>query len=126
MRRIVMVLSVVLMLGIMAVPASAHVLTVEPPGGGSGPNPQSGAQADYPWEGVWVGGPLLGEYDSENPHPGLVQGGPGGAFLMPPSHVKGLNTACESLEGQDNGSVADIRGPGPGPGLDLGACPHGE
>jgi hypothetical protein len=104
MKRIVRTASsIVLVLALMS-PAMAHFLTVRggAPGGGPGP-------------GVWVGGPV--GLDAEGR--GLVLGGPTGDLLMPPSHVKGLNTACEALDA--NGvAAADIRGPG-GPG-----CPHGQ
>ena len=114
MRRIMLLLATLLLVGMLAAPASAHSLTMDPPGEGDGADPQG---QESPFPGVWVGGPLLGEFDPENRHPGLIPGGPGGEFLMPPSHDGGLNTACESLE--VNPSVVDIRGPGP-------SCPHGQ
>jgi hypothetical protein len=83
-----------------AAPVTAHVLTVEPKGN---------AEVKHVWVG---GGPVHGQRQ------GLIPGGPGGLFLQPPSHAKGLNTACHATEA--NPSVVDIRGPG-GPG-----CPHGQ
>lgn len=98
MRKLTVLLVALLMLGLMAGPAAAHYLTVE------------GKE-----DAVWVGGGPLPENAAGK---GLIPGGPGGIFILPPSHAKGLNTACYALE--DNPSVADIRGPG-GPG-----CPHGQ
>ena len=94
-----------LLLALTAGPAAAHNLTVEPEG-------NSGPKAN------WVGGPILpGTAQGE----GLMDGPP---FLpgskQPPSHGKGLNTACLQLE--DNPSVVDIRGPA-GPGGT--GCAHG-
>ena len=93
----------VLVLALMS-PGMAHFLTVNgaAPGGGPGP-------------GVWVGGPVGLDASGR----GLVLGGPTGDLLMPPAHVKGLDTACEALEA-GGVAAADIRGPG-GPG-----CPHGQ
>ena len=59
---------------------------------------------------------------------GLIGGGPPDPetgeqpFMQPPSHEKGLNTACEAL--RENGTgVVDIFGPPPTPGS---GCPHGQ
>jgi hypothetical protein len=82
--------------------ASAHVLEVDP----------FGSDAKQ----VWVGGPLM---PADRPGQGLVPGGPGGAFLQPPSHYKGLNTACAALRSNGNG-VVDMWGP-PHP----ATCSHG-
>lgn len=106
MRKASLLLTTLLLLGLLAGPAAAHNLTVDPPG-------QSDGTAG------WVGGePLPQEVDPD--HPGLVVGGPPDDQVMQsPAHEGGLNTACEALEANDN-DVVDIRGPG-GPG-----CGHGQ
>jgi hypothetical protein len=85
---------------VSAVPASAHVLVVEPPGG----------DVKVGWVG---GGPLPGQGK------GLVPGGPTGSYLQSPAHAKGLNQACESIRANGQAAV-DIFGP-PTP----AGCPHG-
>ncbi len=98
MKRTLTLLSAVLLaLGMMAGPAAAHFVTVDPKGDGEG-------------HVGWVGGE-----DLPGQGQGLIPGGPQGDWMMTPAHDGGLNTACESLE--DNPSVVDIRGPGPN-------CPH--
>ena len=96
----------VLMAGLMAAPAAAHNLEVDPPGND---------KVIHGWVG---GGPLP---DSAN-GAGLIPGGPTGSFNQPPSHAKGLNTACEANE--VNPSVVDIRGPA-APHITDPECPHG-
>lgn len=99
--------AVLLVLAMMAGPAAAHILTVDPPGAGDGP-------PAGPFEpGSWVGG---GTLPSEAQGNGLI---PSPFGLQPPSHATGLNSACEALRENGNG-VVDIFGPG-GPG-----CPHGH
>jgi hypothetical protein len=101
MRRMMTLLAgIVLVLAMMAAPAAAHVLVVDPPGKGE---PTGG----------WVGGPALPGQGK-----GLIPGGPAGDYLQSPSHGKGLNTACHALRAHGRSAV-DIFGPG-GPG-----CPHG-
>ena len=63
----------------------------------------------------WTGGPALPDAAKGQ---GLIPGGPGGIYMQPPSHGKGLNTACESLRG--NPSVVNMFGP-PFP----STCQHG-
>lgn len=99
-RMITLVAGTVLVLALMAAPATAHILVVDPPGAGQ---PAGG----------WVGGPALSGQGK-----GLIPGGPEDAYLQSPSHVKGLNTACYALR-EHGRSTVDIFGPG-GPG-----CPHG-
>jgi hypothetical protein len=99
-RTLAAMMSAALLLLVMALPAAAHNITVTPHGTG---------EAKHGWTGS-LGLPGQGK--------GLIPGGPGGAWLISPSHAKGLNTACYKLEA--NPSVVDIRGPG-GPG-----CPHGS
>ena len=94
-----------MVLGVIAGPAAAHILVIDPPGNGQGPA-----------EGVWVGGGPLPESAEGG---GLIAGGPSGAFEQPPAHGKGLNTACESLRANAK-EVVDIFGP-PTP----DGCPHG-
>ena len=105
-RRIALLVTATFaMLGMIAGPAAAHHLVVEPPGGGQGPG-------DEVWPG---GGPLPEGAQGE----GLIPAGPGGAFgLQSPAHDGGLNTACESLRANGNG-VVDIHGPVPA------TCHHG-
>lgn len=100
-RIITLVAGVLLVLAMMAAPASAHVLIVDPPG------------ADEP-KSVWVGGPALPAEGN-----GLYLGGPTGTDYLPPSHDKGLNVACE-VQRQRGNSAADMWGP-PNP----GTCAHG-
>lgn len=106
MRRIVTLVAAALMvLGMLAGPAAAHHLVVDPPGAGEGP----GAEA-------WVGGEPLPE-DAQGR--GLIPAGPGGVFgLQTPAHDSGLVSACENLLAHGNG-VVGIFGPGPTP------CIHG-
>lgn len=101
-----------------ATAASAHVIFVTPPGEGA--EPKVG----------WTGSPIDGESGQGLPEAasnalgkGLVAGGPTGEAIMSPSHVKGLNVACEAQEA--NPSAADIRGPAAGDPSTWG-CPHGE
>lgn len=91
-------------LAMMAGPAVAHHLVVDPPGGGEGPG-----------EAIWVGGGPLPEQAQGQ---GLIPGGPTGAFLQSPAHDSGLNAACENLRDHGNG-VVDIHGPFPP------TCHHG-
>ena len=84
----------------MAIPASAHVRTVTPPGN---------TDAKIGWSGS-LALPANGQ--------GLIPGGPDGTWMLSPSHANGLVTACHANE--SNPSVVDIRGPG-GPG-----CEHGQ
>ena len=91
-------------LALSGAPASAHVIIIDPPG--SEEEPKVG----------WVGGgPLPDEAAGE----GLVPGGLTGDYLQPPSHTKGLNSACEALRANGRSAV-DIFGP-PTP----AGCPHG-
>lgn len=87
-----------------ALPASAHILVVDSPGGG-GP------------DAVWVGGPAGLKAEGK----GLVAGGPTGV-MMPPSHVKSLVTACITIRDQGKAAV-DIFGPN-APGAPT-TCKHG-
>ena len=91
--------------------ASAHYIEVDPAGDGDGTT-------------GWVGGPVGVPGQGE----GLVMGGPDGDEPMPPSHVKGLNAACEALRANGNG-VVDIYGPPSHdvlpPGFTSG-CAHGD
>ena len=102
MRKLTLLVLAIMLLGLMAGPAAAHILEVTPKG-------------NDPVITGWVGGGPLPEAANGQ---GLIPGGPTGAFLQPPSHGTGLNTSCEATE--DNPSAVDIRGPG-GPG-----CPHGS
>lgn len=100
-RRMVALLGATLLaLSMLAGPAAAHILEVDPPG-----------QEDPIW--VWVGGPTLPEQAQGQ---GLV---PNPFGLQPPSHTTGLNTACHTLR-EHGHSVVDIFGP-PTP----AGCPHG-
>lgn len=105
-RRLSVLAAATLMaLGMIAGPAAAHILVVEPPGGGQGPEDVRAG-----------GGPLPAAAKGQ----GLIGAGPGGIFgLQSPAHDGGLNTACESLRANGNG-VVDIFGP-PTP----DGCPHG-
>lgn len=104
MRRIIVVLSVAVAAVVMlAVPASAHVIVVDAPGGGDG-------------HVGWVGSPAEGIPGQGQ---GLILGGPTGETVLSPSHAKGLNTACEAIRAQGRAAV-DIFGP-PTP----AGCPHG-
>lgn len=107
MRKLTLLIVAVLALGLMAGPAAAHNLEVTPHGN------------DKVITG-WVGGGALPESAQGQ---GLMPGGPTGAYLQPPSHGKGLNTACESNEA--NPSVVDIRGPA-APHIENPECPHGS
>jgi hypothetical protein len=101
-RRIgVVITAMVLGLGLMVGPASAHVLVVSPPG------------ADEPHVG-WVGG---GELPGQGE--GLVPGGPTGESMLAPAHAKGLNSACEALRAHGNAAVQIFGPPTPA------GCPHG-
>jgi hypothetical protein len=104
MKRITIMLAAMLFaIGLMAAPASAHVLVVDSAGNGH--------------DGVWVGGPVGVPGQGQ----GLVLGGPDGQQTMPPSHVKGLNSACDAIREKGNGkAAADIWGP-PHP----NTCNHG-
>jgi hypothetical protein len=87
--------------GIGAMPAAAHYVSVSPP---------SGTSVDE----KWAGSPFL-----PGAGKGLIAGGPGGAYLISPSHALGLNTACNTI--RSNGKAAvDIYGP-PSP----AGCAHG-
>ena len=111
-RTVTLAAATLLALGMIAGPAAAHHLTVDPPGAGSGPSAG-------PFEpGGWVGGPapLPGQGK------GLVLGGMSGQDPMTPAHVGGLNTACEALRENGNG-VVDIFGPPP---TEHSGCPHGQ
>ena len=101
-RRLVPLAAAGMLAGAMVMPASAHVLVVSPQGEGEGTV-------------QWVGGPVGLDANGK----GLVLGGPTGDQLMPPSHVKGLNNACETIRANGNG-VVDIFGP-PTP----AGCEHG-
>jgi len=104
-RLSVLAAATLMVLGMIAGPAAAHVLVVSPPGGGQGPEDVRAG-----------GGPLPESAQGE----GLIPAGPNGMFgLQSPAHGKGLNTACESLRANGNG-VVDIFGP-PTP----AGCPHG-
>ena len=100
-RVFTLLATTLLALGMMAVPAAAHVLVVDPPG------------QEEPVAG-WVGGPTLPEQAQGQ---GLM---PNPFGLQPPSHAKGLNAACEALRTNGNG-VVDMWGP-PSP----YTCQHGE
>ncbi len=102
MRRLMLLAVMTLVLLMAALPATAHYLTVTPGGSEVKTN--------------WVGGPALPDAAQGQ---GLMEigGGPDAGSLQPPSHGRGLNTACEATEA--NPSVVDIRGPGP-------SCPHGQ
>jgi hypothetical protein len=102
-RSFVLLGALVLALAMLAGPAAAHVLVVDPPG-------QEEAK------GGWVGSPALPEAAQGK---GLMPGGPAGAYLQSPSHGKGLNTACEALRANDRSAV-DIFGP-----PTRAGCPHG-
>ena len=101
MRKLVLLLATLLVLGLMAGPAAAHHLWVDAPG-----EPEAEA-APHSEDGGWVGA-----LDIPGEGEGLVPGGPDGSWSLTPAHDGGLNEACERLE--DNPSVVDIRGPGPG------------
>ncbi len=104
-RLSVLAAATLMVLGMIAGPAAAHILVVEPPGGGQGPEDVRAG-----------GGPLPAAAKGQ----GLIGAGPGGIFgLQSPAHDGGLNTACESLRANGNG-VVDIFGP-PTP----DGCPHG-
>lgn len=101
MRRALLGLAVVIITSVgLAVPASAHVLVVDPPGG----------ETKVGWVGA---GALPGKGQ------GLVPGGPTGSYLQTPAHAKGLNNACEALRANGQAAV-DIFGP-PTP----AGCAHG-
>jgi hypothetical protein len=102
MRRVVLasLVSVGVALGV-ALPASAHVIVVQPPG------------HEAPVVEGWTGGPAL-----PGKGKGLIPGGPTGSYLQSPSHAKGLVTSCEALRANGNG-VVDIFGP------PFGNCFHG-
>ena len=105
-RLSVLAAATLMVLGMIAGPAAAHILVVEPPGGGQGPG-----------EEAQVGGGALPDAAKGQ---GLIEGGPPwDRYLQSPAHGKGLNTACESLWANGNG-VVDIYGP-PTP----AGCPHG-
>jgi hypothetical protein len=101
-RNLIRVIAVVAALALMAAPAAAHVLVVDPPGN------------DKVVEG-WVGGPIL---------PIEAQGA--GLFDAPPfapghkqsaGHSNGLNNACHATA--DNSTVAIFGPPTPA------GCEHG-
>lgn len=105
MRKLTLLAVAIMMVGLMAGPAAAHILVVTPPG------------HDEAITG-WVGGGPLPEQAKGQ---GLIPGGPTGEITQPPSHGHGLNTACEAIRGNPSGAgVVDIFGPG-GPN-----CPHGS
>ena len=89
-------------LALSGAPASAHLIIVDPPG----------SEEKVGWVG---GGPLPEAANGK----GLIIGGPSGEYLQPPSHGKGLNTACAALRANGNG-VVNIFGP-PSP----AGCAHG-
>lgn len=102
-RLSVLAAATLMVLGMIAGPAAAHILVVNPPPEGHGPSMKA-----------QVGGgqlPGIGK--------GLIPGGPTGSYLQSPAHGGGLNTACESLRANGN-EVVDIFGP-PTP----AGCPHG-
>lgn len=109
MKRLITLLTIALFaLAMLAGPAAAHHLTVNPPGGGEGPE-----------EEAWVGGPvgLPGQGQGLN-----HEGGPSQNETMTPAHDKGLVTACENLRDHGNSAV-DIFGPA-APDVDT-TCRHG-
>lgn len=92
-----------------ALPASAHILVVDNNGKGGPKAP------------VWVGGGGDGGVPGRGQ--GLVPGGPGGTWMLPPSHAKGLVSACIAIRYTAEGKpAADIFGPPPGPDA---TCRHG-
>ena len=101
-RRLVPLVAAGMLAGAMVMPASAHILVVDPQGEGDGTV-------------QWVGGPVGLDANGK----GLVYGGPDGDELMPPSHEKGLNNACEAQRANGK-SAASIFGP-PSP----AGCEHG-
>jgi hypothetical protein len=92
----------------LAAPASAHVLEVDPPGGGNGTS------------GMVGGAPLPESARGQ----GLIPAGPGGMFgLQSPAHDKGLVSACVALTRNGN-SVVSMFGP-TAPNL-VPTCRHGS
>ena len=106
-RPLVPIIGAALLAVAMAAPAAAHFIEVDPPGN------------DKVVEG-WVGG-------AADPESGLPESAQGKGLIFhppsgnnqPPSHAKGLNTACETIRENGNGTV-DIFGP-----LDPATCEHG-
>jgi hypothetical protein len=93
----------------LAAPASAHVLEVDPPGGGNGTS------------GIVVGGAPLPESASGK---GLIPAGPQGSLgLQSPAHDKGLVSACVALT-RNGSSVVSMFGP-TAPTLEP-TCRHGS
>ncbi|QBI19587.1 hypothetical protein ER308_08505 [Egibacter rhizosphaerae] len=111
-RAVVVLLATLLAVGMMAGPAAAHYLVVDPPG-------QDEAQVQ------WVGGPALPDATLGNEALAVVGGGPDAGRMQSPAHEKGLNTACERMREQGR-SAADIFGPPGPPMVPTSGCPHGQ
>lgn len=104
MRTVTRLLAVVLALGLLAAPASAHILVVDPPGNDK-------------VIGKWIGGPpdallpIQAQGEGLFPAPPFAPG-----YKQPAAHGTGLIAACKATTG--NGVVTIV-----GPGMTV-LCEH--
>lgn len=105
MRRVTLMVAIVMAVGMMAAPASAHNLEVDPPG-----NDKTVER--------WIGGPPGAALPDQAQGEGLFPGPPFAPDnKQPAAHGAGLNNACDATGSND---VVTIYGP-PTP----EGCPHG-